>query len=187
LARIAKESHRADEVFEGIRVLFQQDEQATNPLDANEVTREALQSLRGELETQRVTVRTELAAELPLIRGHKSQLQQVIVNLVHNSIEAMGTITEGDRLLRVQTDHHASDSVIVAVEDTGPGIDPKLLNVIFEAFVTTKKKGMGLGLAICRRIIESHGGKLTAFSDGSSGARFQIVLPVAAEHTAAAE
>ena len=137
LARIAKESHRADEVFESIRVLFQQDEQTTNPLDANEVTREALQSLRGELESHGVTLLTELAAKLPLIEGHKSQLQQVVVNLVHNSIEAMGTLTEGVRLLRVQTDRHGDDSIIVAVEDTGPGIDPKLISGIFEAFITT--------------------------------------------------
>jgi signal transduction histidine kinase len=122
----------------------------------------------------------ELAAGLPLVQGHKSQLQQVIVNLVHNSIEAMDTLTDRRRLLRVKTDRHSGDEVILAVEDTGPGIDPTRLEGIFEAFVTTKKKGMGLGLAICRRIVENHGGKLTALSDGNSGARFQIVLPLGA-------
>ena len=133
LARIAEESTRADEVFESIRVLFQQDEQTTDPLDANEVTREALQSLRGELESHGLTLLTELAAKLPLIEGHKSQLQQVVVNLVHNSIEAMGTLTEGVRLLRVQTDRHGDDLIIVAVEDTGPGIDPKLISRILRS------------------------------------------------------
>ena len=103
LARIAKEGHRVGEVFESIRVLFQQDEQTTEPLDANEATRETLQSLRGELEAHGVTIQIELAAGLPLVRGHKSQLQQVIVNLVHNSIEAMDTLADRRRLLRVKT------------------------------------------------------------------------------------
>ena len=117
LARIAKESHRVGEVFDSIRVLFQQDEPANEPIDANEVTRETLQSLRGELESHGVTLRTELADGLPLIQGHKSQLQQVIVNLVHNSIEAMDTVTERSRVLLVKTDRHDSTAVIVVVED----------------------------------------------------------------------
>ena len=94
------------------------------------------------------------------------------MNLVHNSIEAMETLAGRNRLLRVKTDRHGRDAVIVVVEDLGPGIEPTRLHGIFEAFVTTKKKGMGLGLAICRQIIENHGGKLTVFSDGNSGARF---------------
>jgi C4-dicarboxylate-specific signal transduction histidine kinase len=143
--------------------------------------------LRGELESHGVTLRTKLADGLPLIQGHKSQLQQVIVNLVHNSIEAMDTVTERSRVLLVKTDRHDSNAVIVVVEDSGPGIEAARLDGIFEAFVTTKKKGMGLGLAICRRIIENHGGKLTAFSDGSSGAQFQVVLPVGAENPTSAE
>ena len=140
LARIAKESHRVGEVFDSIRVLFQQDEPANEPIDANEVTRETLQSLRGELESHGVTLRTELADGLPLIQGHKSQLQQVIVNLVHNSIEAMDTVTERSRVLLVKTDRHDSTAVIVVVEDSGPGIEAARLDGIFEAFVTTRKK-----------------------------------------------
>jgi len=187
LARIAKESHRVGEVFESIRILFQRDEQTKEPLDANEVTRETLQSLRGELEDHGVTTHTELAAGLPLVQGHKSQLQQVIVNLIHNSIEAMATLAGRNRLLRVKTDRHGSDAVIIVVEDSGPGIEPTRLHGIFEAFVTTKKKGMGLGLTFCRQINENHGGKLTAFSDGNSGARFQFILPVGSENAASAE
>jgi C4-dicarboxylate-specific signal transduction histidine kinase len=141
LAQIAKESHRVGEVFESIRILFQQDEKTKEPLDANEVTRETLQSLRGELEDHGVTTHTEFAAGLPLVQGHKSQLQQVIVNLVHNSIEAMETLAGRNRLLRVKTDRHGSDAVIIVVEDSGPGIEPTRLHGIFEAFVTTKKKG----------------------------------------------
>jgi PAS domain S-box-containing protein len=187
LARIGKESHRVGEVFDSIRVLFQQDEPIHEPIDANEVARETLQSLRGELEGHGVTLRTELADGLPLIQGHKNQLQQVIVNLVHNSIEAMDTVLGRSRVLLVKTDRRDSNTVIVVVEDSGPGIEAARLEGIFEPFVTTKKKGMGLGLAICRRIIENHGGKLTASSDGNSGARFQIVLTVGTENLAPSE
>ena len=99
----------------------------------------------------------------------------------------MATLAGRNRLLRVKTDRHGSDAVIVVVEDSGPGIEPTRLHGIFEAFVTTKKKGMGLGLAICRQIIENHGGKLTDFSDGDIGARFQFILPVGSENAASAE
>jgi len=124
-----------------------------------------------------VTTRTELASELPLISGHKRQLQQVISNLVQNAIEAMDNTTDRDRLLRVRTGLHNRDAIIVAVEDSGPGVDPKQLGSIFDAFFTTKSHGVGLGLAICRMIVERHGGQLTAASDGNNGARFQFVLP----------
>jgi signal transduction histidine kinase len=105
-------------------------------------------------------------------------LQQVIVNLVHNAIEAMDTTTVRSRVLRLKTELRGSDAIIVAVEDSGPGIDPTQLDEIFEAFVTTKADGMGLGLAICRRIIQGHGGELSALSDGKSGALFRFVLPI---------
>ena len=121
-----------------------------------------------------------MADGLPLIQGHKSQLQQVVVNLVHNSIEAMDTLTNRRRMLLLKTGRSGSDAVVVVVEDTGPGIEPTQLRGIFEPFVTTKKKGMGLGLAISRRIIENYGGRLTASSDGSSGTQFRFILPVRA-------
>jgi len=124
-----------------------------------------------------VTTSTELASELPLIPGHKRQLQQVISNLVQNAIEAMDSINDRDRLLRVRTGLQNSDSIVVAVEDSGPGFDPKQLSSIFDAFFTTKPHGIGLGLAICRMIVQRHGGQLTAASDGKNGARFQFVLP----------
>jgi PAS domain S-box-containing protein len=180
LARIAKESNRASEVFDGIRALFQRDEPTKAPIDVNEIVRETLQSLRGELEEHGVVLRTDMADGLPLIQGHKNQLQQVIVNLVHNSIEAMETLTNRGRMLSVKTGRRGSDAVVVFVEDTGPGIDPMQLKGIFEPFVTTKKKGMGLGLAISRRIIENHDGRLTVSSDGSSGTQFRFILPVRA-------
>jgi PAS domain S-box-containing protein len=177
LNRIIRDGRRASEVFDSIRALFQKAKQAREPIDVSEVTRDVLQSLRGELKDHGVETRAELAAELPPIRGHKSQLQQVLVNLVHNAIEAMDSTTDRSRVLRLKTELHGSD-IIVAVEDSGPGIDPTQLDEIFEAFVTTKAGGMGLGLAICRRIIQSHGGELSVLSDGKKGALFRLVIPI---------
>jgi signal transduction histidine kinase len=116
--------------------------------------------------------------ELPVVNAHQGQLREVIFNLVHNALEAMDGTTERSRLLRVRTQRRDADAIMVAVEDSGPGIDPQKLERIFTAFVTTKSQGMGLGLAICRMIIEQHGGTLTASSDGKTGAVFQFVLPV---------
>jgi PAS domain S-box-containing protein len=177
LSRIIRDSRRASEVFDSIRALFRKTERAREPIDVSEITREVLQSLRGELKDHGVETHTELAAELPPFRGHKSQLQQVIVNLVHNAIEAMDTTTDRSRVLRLKTELRGGDAIIFAVEDSGPGIDPTQLDEIFEAFVTTKADGMGLGLAICRTIIQSHGGELSVLSDGKNGALFQFVLP----------
>jgi PAS domain S-box-containing protein len=177
LNRIINDCRRASEVFDSILALFRREDQERQAIDVNEIALEVLQSSRGELAEHRVTTRTELASELPLIFGHKRQLQQVISNLVQNAIEAMDNTTDRGRLLRVRTGLHNRDAIIVAVEDSGPGVDPKQLGSIFDAFFTTKSHGIGLGLAICRMIVERHGGQLTAASDGNNGARFQFVLP----------
>jgi PAS domain S-box-containing protein len=177
LDRIIKDSRRASEVFDSILALFRREDQERQPIDVNKIALEVLQSSLAELAEHRVTTRTELASELPLISGHRRQLQQVVSNLVHNAIEAMDNTTGRERVLRVKTGLHNRDAIIVAVEDSGPGLDPKQLGSIFDAFFTTKPHGIGLGLAICRRIVERHGGQLTAVSDGNNGARFQFVLP----------
>ena len=177
LDRIIKDCRRANEVFDSILALFRRDDQERQPINVNEIALEVLQSSRGELAEHRVTTRTELASELPLISGHKRQLQQVISNLVQNAIEAMDNTTDRDRVLRVRTGLQNSDAIVVAVEDSGPGFDPKQLSRIFDAFFTTKSHGVGLGLAICRMIVQRHGGQLTAASDGNNGAGFQFVLP----------
>lgn len=187
LNRAISNTHRASEVLDGIRALFGKVGQGRGPADVNEITREALQSMQVELTEHGVMTHTELSSELPNVEGHKGQLQEVIINLVHNAIEAMNTETNRKRMLRIKTQLHNNDAIIVAVEDSGPGIDPKRLDEIFDAFVTTKAEGMGLGLAICRRIIESHSGQLTAFSDGRSGARFQFILPIATQNIARPE
>ena len=105
-------------------------------------------------------------------------MQEVIINLVENALDAMDTTSDRNRVLRIKTERRGSDAVVVAVEDLGPGVDPKQLDNIFTAFVTTKTHGMGLGLAICRMIIEDHAGQLTASSDGKNGTLFQFVVPI---------
>ena len=177
LDRIINDCRRASEVFDSILILFRRSDQKQQPIDVNEIAFEVLQSSRGELVALGVTARTEFASGLPLVAGHRTQLQQVISNLVQNAIEAMDSTSERDRVLRVKTRLHSRDAIIVAVEDTGPGFDPKQAASIFDAFFTTKSHGVGLGLAICRMIVERHGGQLAAASDGKTGAQFQIVLP----------
>jgi signal transduction histidine kinase len=177
LNRMVSDGHRASEVIDGIRALFRKGHRGWQRIDVNEIVREVLQSLQRELTDHGVESRLELT-ELPLVHGHRSQLQEVVVNLVQNAIEAMNTTKDRSRLLRVRTGPRGRDAIAVSVEDTGPGIDPKRLDDVFGAFITTKPHGMGLGLAICRMIVEHHGGELTASSDGGSGALFQFVLPI---------
>jgi signal transduction histidine kinase len=178
LTRIQNEGHRTSEVFESIRALFQTGDRGRRRLDVNEIIVEVLDLLRGELKAHGVQTRSELN-ELPHIDGHKGQLKEVIFNLVRNALEAMDATTDRSRVLRISTELRGREAVAVAVEDSGPGVDPKKLDGIFGAFVTTKSHGMGLGLAICRMIVEQHGGQLTASSDGKNGALFQFVLPIA--------
>jgi len=187
LNAIVSDCRRASAVFDGIRALFRAPDHTAVPVDVNDLTLEVLRSLRQELRKHRVVARSSLNADLPPVDGNRSQLQQVVVNLIHNAVEAMDAVPAGKRVLQVTTDHYGDGAIVVSVQDSGPGIDPDRLDTIFDAFVTTKSFGMGLGLAICRMIIERHGGELTAQSDGKSGALFQFILPKAAAGAVAAE
>jgi PAS domain S-box-containing protein len=169
---------RVSEVFDTIRALFRRVDQKREPTVVNEIVLDVLQSMREELTEHGVTIETELTPELQLVDGHRHQLRQVIFNLIHNAIESMDNTMDRGRVLRVITKSHDPDAIVVAVEDSGSGIDPRRLDSIFDPFISTKPGGMGLGLAICRMIVERHGGKLSAISDGKNGARFQFVLPV---------
>jgi len=172
------DTHRTSELLDGIRTLFGKSNQEREQVEVNEIILGVLQSSRKELQDHGVDTRLELASELPLVDGHRRQLEEVIFNLVHNAIEAMDATTDRDRVLRVRTGLNGHDAITVAVRDSGPGIDPNRIDSIFGAFFTTKSHGMGLGLAICRMIIEHHGGQLTASSDGKNGSLFQFVLPI---------
>jgi signal transduction histidine kinase len=171
------DTRRTSEVLDGIRALFGKNDQKREQVEVNELILGVLQSSRKELQDHGVETRLDLASELPLVESHRRQLEEVIFNLVHNAIEAMDATADHDRVLRVRTELKGHDEIIVAVRDSGPGIDPKRIDSIFGAFFTTKSHGMGLGLAICRMIIEHHGGQLTASSDGKIGSLFQFVLP----------
>jgi signal transduction histidine kinase len=139
---------------------------------------EALDLLSGELKDRSVITYAELAPELPLVLGHSGQLQEVMLNLIRNAIDAMDSITDRARVLRVKTERDGRETIVVSVEDSGSGIDPQTLHSIFDAFVTTKPQGMGLGLAICRMIISRHEGQLSASADNKSGALFKFTLPI---------
>jgi signal transduction histidine kinase len=180
LNQMMGDCHRVSEVFDTIRALFRRVDQKREPTVVNEIVLDVLQSMRGELTDHGITTETELAPGLQRVDGHRNQLRQVISNLVHNAIESMDNMMDRSRVLRVITKSHGPDAIIVAVEDCGPGINPKRLESIFDPFITTKPDGMGLGLAICRMIVERHGGNLSALSDGKNGARFQLVLPIQA-------
>jgi signal transduction histidine kinase len=171
------DSKRAGEILDNVRELFGKGERRKNPIDVNKAVLAVLQIVREELDDHRVTTTSELATESPLVVGHGVQLEEVIANLVRNAIQAMDAVEPVRRTLKVRTRLNAK-TVILEVEDSGPGIGPERLGSIFDAFVTSKADGTGLGLAISRMIIERHGGQLTASSDGKSGARFQVVLPI---------
>jgi signal transduction histidine kinase len=178
LTTIVSESHRASQVFDNVRALFGGADSKQQAIDLNEIALGALHVLRAELEERGITTRIDLAPELPLIIGHSGQMQAVIHNLVHNAIEAMDSIKDGRRVLQVRTEHHGRDAIALAIEDSGPGIDAQKIGNIFDPFVTTKPRGMGLGLAICRMTVERHGGRLSATSDKNKGALFQFILPI---------
>jgi C4-dicarboxylate-specific signal transduction histidine kinase len=169
--------HRIGQILEDIRTLFGTTERAPDPVNMNDLALGALRALDGELKNHNVVTRIHLKPELPPIMGHSGQLQQVIVNLIQNAIDAMDSVNNDRRVLEVRTEHNGDDAISITVEDSGPGIDPKKSDEMFGAFFTTKPHGMGLGLAICRMIVERHDGELSVTSANPHGANFQIKLP----------
>jgi C4-dicarboxylate-specific signal transduction histidine kinase len=179
LKRIVSDGHRASDVVSSIRESFKKGARDNEMLDINGLIREILAVLHEELKSQRVSIQGELAETLPQIPANRVQLQQVIVNLITNAVEAMSSVVNRTRVLRVESEIDESNNVVVVVEDSGIGIDPKNIDRIFDAFFTTKTHGMGLGLSICRSIIEAHGGSLSASSGDPHGSVFRAVLPTA--------
>jgi signal transduction histidine kinase len=157
--------------------MFKKEGQLAGPQDMNELVREVLRLVRGEVAGQGISVRTETSDELPRIAVNRVQLQQVIANLVMNAVDAMSAVVDRARVLRVKTGMEASGALLIAVEDTGSGIDPGDFDRIFDPFYTTKSHGMGMGLSICRSIVEIHGGRLTVARGEPHGAVFVVALP----------
>jgi PAS domain S-box-containing protein len=177
LSRIAEDGMRAGNVLLGIRALIKKVPSREVRLDINEAIREVTALTLGEATKTGVSVQTDLADGLPLIYGDRVQLQQVILNLMINAIEAMSGVAETPRALRISTGLAEPGDVLVAVRDSGPGLDPASLEHLFTAFYTTKSAGMGMGLAICRSIIRAHRGQLWASANEPRGAVFQFTLP----------
>src|SRR5438552_1766127 len=177
VGRIIRDGKRAGDVISRIRALVKKSGTEQAYLDINEVIREVVGLTQTEIQKNGVALRMELAADLPRVLGDRVQLQQVFLNLVMNSIEAMSAVTDRARELVICSHQHESDQVFVAVQDSGIGIDQENLEKIFNAFYTTKSQGMGMGLAISRSIVENHGGRLWATANESRGAVFQFTLP----------
>jgi len=177
LERIVGEAHRASDVIGTIRSMFKQAGDSKTPVDVNALIREVLTLVRGDLETRRIAVETDLPAGLPAVVGCPAQLQQVFLNVMTNAVEAMDSVAESSRKIRVTSRTHDADGVLITVEDSGEGIDPRNAKQIFEPFYTTKQQGMGLGLSICRSIVEAHGGRLSASPGTLHGLALRISLP----------
>jgi len=198
IRRIVRDGQRAGAVVARMHALFKKAPTTKDQLDINEVIQEVLNLSQGEIKSNRISLRTRLANDLPLVMGDRVQFQQVILNLILNAIQAMSETTEGPREMEVSSEmvsakhneskleNHEQSSlanvesshVLITVQDSGPGLDPQHVNRLFEAFYTTKPQGLGIGLAISRSIIEAHGGKLWAKASPSRGAIFQFTLPI---------
>jgi signal transduction histidine kinase len=168
---------RGSEVIGRIRALVKKTKAQKTSLDISEVAEEVAALVQGEVRKHGVSLRTELAPALPPIEGDRVQLQQVILNLLMNGIEASEGVKDRPRELMIRSQLYSSDSVIVAVQDAGVGFDPDQMPRLFDAFFTTKPGGMGMGLSISRSIIEAHRGQLWALRNAGPGATFQFVLP----------
>jgi signal transduction histidine kinase len=175
LRRIIADGYRAAKVIESTRAIFKNDVSNRTSLDVNDLIAEALDLTRADLEKHRIMIEAESNSHLPQVRGDRIQLQQVLLNLITNAIDSMATKDEA-RVLSVRSEVHGTGSVVISVADTGPGIGTQERERIFKPLFTTKAGGMGMGLSICRSIIEAHGGRLWVAPNKPEGAVFHLML-----------
>jgi C4-dicarboxylate-specific signal transduction histidine kinase len=187
LNRVIKAGNQASGVIGRIQALIKKSPSRKDNLAINEAILEVVALTHGEMVKNGVSLQTQLAADLSLVRGDRVQLQQVILNLIINALEAMSGLPAGPRELLIGTEQDASNGVLVAVQDSGPGLDPESFERVFDPFYTTKPDGMGMGLSICRSIVEAHGGRVWASGTDGHGVTVQFTLPVgdSAQHEAA--
>jgi signal transduction histidine kinase len=178
LAAMITDGHRAADVIQRIRQLAMKSEPRKVPLNLNDIAHDVATLVRAELTRYDIALALDLAEDLPAVVADRVQLQQVVLNLAMNAVEAMATVTGRSRTLMIRSERH-DDMVKIAVHDTGVGIPATDLDRVFDAFVTTKRGGMGMGLSISRSIIEAHGGRLWAAPNEPHGAIFQFSLPAA--------
>ncbi len=177
LSNIVRDGHRASNVIKSVREIFKKESQGKGELDVNDVIEDILTLVGGEIRRQRLMLKKELPRDLPCVVADRTQLQQVVINLIMNAIEAMREVTDRERLLTVQTYAYDTRNVVIKIQDFGAGIKPSEKERIFDAFFTTKSEGMGMGLFICRSIIEAHGGRLWASPGTHHGSVFHVTLP----------
>jgi C4-dicarboxylate-specific signal transduction histidine kinase len=178
MTRAVQEANRASEVIARIRSLLTKGSPNMSPVNANDIVREVLSLIASELRKARITVRTELAADVSVVPGDRIQLQQAILNIVKNAIDAMAMADGRKRVLHVRTAND-SNAVLIQVEDSGTGVSSENIERIFDPFFTTKADGLGMGLSISRSVIEAHGGRLWVSAGTTGGAVFQFTLPIA--------
>jgi PAS domain S-box-containing protein len=177
VASIVKEGKRAGDIIKGIRALAKNRAPQKTELPVNDLIAEVINLAATELSNNQVSLRTEFAPDLPAVYGDRVQLQQVILNLIANGIDAMRAINHRPRELSISSQATDDSQVLITVRDCGTGVEPKMIENIFKAFFTTKNEGIGLGLSISRTIVEAHGGRMWALSNGDHGATFQFTLP----------
>jgi signal transduction histidine kinase/ABC-type uncharacterized transport system substrate-binding protein len=178
LQNVVKDGNRAAQVIDSVRAMFKKEQTEKTQLNLNDLISSVLYLLRDELRLQHIILRTNLDPQLPPVRGHRGELQQVILNLVRNAADAMKDVTYRPRVLTVKSEIQPPNDVLISIADSGSGIDPKDIDHIFDAFFTTKSNGMGMGLSICKSIIDDHRGRLWALPNLKHGSVFNISLPI---------
>jgi C4-dicarboxylate-specific signal transduction histidine kinase len=179
--RIIRDSNRANEVICDIRTFVKKTAPHQEPVDLNDLIYRTLMLASGEMTRGQIEVQTELAVDLPEVFGDRVQLQQVLLNLITNAVDAMSSSTDRARVLLIRSERRDPASVAIAVRDSGVGLDPQKMENLFDAFYTTKPQGIGMGLSICRTIISSHGGHLSGANNAGQGATFEFTLPAHGE------
>jgi signal transduction histidine kinase len=178
---IVNDGKRAGQILSRIRSLVKKAPPQKDLLDLNQTILEVIALTRGEVQRNGVSLQTRFSSSLPLVPGDRIQLQQVVLNLILNAVEAMREVSTAQRQLLVSTGTSDSNEVLVAVRDSGTGLDSESLDHLFQPFFTTKSGGMGMGLSICRGIVEAHGGRVWAMPNVPNGATFQFALPAQQE------
>jgi C4-dicarboxylate-specific signal transduction histidine kinase len=180
--RIIRDGNRASDVIIRIRTLLKGGESDHKKVEINEIIQEVAALAQGTVDLHRASLETDLASNLPPLWGDRVQLQQVLLNLVANALDAMETVSDRPRIVRICSDRNQAETIRVMVKDSGVGLNPQQMENLFNAFHTTKPEGLGMGLTISRSIIERHGGHLWAEANqGEPGALFQFTLPIMEE------